>query len=80
MNFFYNADAERTASVHSCHRLPPAIHQLRSKTTKTLLRAVKLTAILMLTTCLQVSAQTTNAQKLSLSLKNGSRYMIRPFL
>jgi TonB-linked SusC/RagA family outer membrane protein len=39
---------------------------------KTLLLAVRLTALLIITACLQVSAKTTTAQRVSISLHNGS--------
>ena len=43
-----------------------------TKLGKILFKTVKLTGILILMACLQVSAKTTNAQRLSISLKNGS--------
>lgn len=70
MKFFYNASAMQRASGTLMSSLAQAMQKFRSNTTKTLILGVKLAAILILTTCLQVSAKTTNAQKLSISLKN----------
>jgi len=71
MNFFYNAPIERGAPGN---RMPSANRPVFSLTQniKTLLLGVKLAAVLLLTTCLQVSAKVTNAQKLSISFHNGS--------
>ncbi len=72
MKFFYNASAEQRASGTLMSPTVRAMFKLRSNTTKTLVLGVKLAAVFILTACLQVSAKTTNAQKLSLSFKNGS--------
>ena len=70
MKSFSTAASGQTASGTL---MPPAAPDALSGTLaiKTLLLGVKLTAVLILTACLQVSAKT-RAQKLSLSLKNSS--------
>lgn len=72
MKFFYNASAMQRAFGTLMLSLARAMQKFRSNTTKTLILGVKLAAVFILTACLQVSAKTTNAQKLSLSFKNGS--------
>ena len=77
MNFFYNASAEQRA-LNIPMSLPARGTKHNSSTTKTLIRGVKLNAVFILTTCLQVSAKT-NAQVLTIShvliisIKNGSQ-------
>jgi len=71
MNFIYNAPVERGAPGTL---MPSANRPMLSlpQHIKTLLLGVKLAALLILTTCLQVSAKITTAQKLSISFHNGS--------
>ena len=72
MKFFYNASAVQRTFGTSMLSPAKAMQKFRSNTTKTLVLGVKLAAVFILTACLQVSAKTTNAQKLSISIKNGS--------
>jgi TonB-linked SusC/RagA family outer membrane protein len=72
MKFFYNASAMQRAFDALMLLRARAMQKFRSNTTKTLILGVKIAAVFILVTCLQVSAKTTNAQKLSLSFKNGS--------
>jgi len=72
MKFFYNASAMQRAFGTLMLSLAQAMQKFRSNITKTLILGVKLAAVFILITCLQVSAKTANAQKLSLSFKNGS--------
>jgi len=72
MKIFYNASAMQRASGTLMSSLAQAMQKFHSNTTKTLVLGVKLAAVFILITCLQVSAKTTNAQKLSISIKNGS--------
>jgi len=72
MKIFYNASAMQRASGTLMSSLAQAMQKFHPNTTKTLILGVKLAAVFILITCLQVSAKTTNAQKLSISMKNGS--------
>ncbi len=72
MKFLYNASAEQRASSTLMPSVNGATLKLRKNTTKTLTLGVKIAAVLILMACLQVSAKTTDAQKLSISFKNGS--------
>ncbi|WP_431211754.1 hypothetical protein ACQ86N_39070 [Puia sp. P3] len=71
MKFFYNAPVERGAfgeAMPFANRLMLSLPQ----NIKTLLLGVKLTALLVLITCFQVGAKSADAQKLSISFRNGS--------
>jgi len=71
MIFFYNAPTEQGAGSGL---LPGENRPVLSLTVriKTLLLGVKITIVLFLMTCVQVNANDTNAQRLSISIHNGS--------
>jgi TonB-dependent starch-binding outer membrane protein SusC len=71
MHFFTNGIPSIREVIGSDHPLAAPLASKPRTGSKTLLRTVKLTGLLMLIACLQVSAKT-NAQRLSISMKNGS--------
>jgi hypothetical protein len=71
MDFYFASRMPIERHSNNLGRWVPFEATRHRTTRKTILRAVKLTSILLFIACLQVSANST-AQKLSLSIKNGS--------
>jgi TonB-linked SusC/RagA family outer membrane protein len=67
MNFLYTTSCKREGRGIAMRLSGP-----ESRSLKTLFLAVRITVLLIITACLQVSAKTTTAQRVSISLHNGS--------